>query len=504
MTVAVTGASGNVGTALLRRLTAPGAGSPRSAAWPGGGRRTSRPYDRRPVAPGRPGRARQRGGARRVPGRRRRRRPPGLGPAAGPPARDDLHQVNVDGTRRVARAAAAAGVSQFVHMSSIGAYAAGRRRAAGHRGLADHRHPERAVQPGQVRGRAGRPRGRGRGIRTPRCTVVRPDAGAPAGGGQRDRPLLPGAAAVRRRPAAARRRWPGCCRCPCRRWRVSFVHADDVADALARMLDRRAPGPFNLAAEPLLDADALARSARHGRASRCRRLAVRTALRAAFAAHVVPTEPGWLDIGTSVPGAGHRPRAQAAGLGAGPPQRRGAAPVRRGARPGRGRARPAAAPGGRAHPRPRRRPGERTRPPGDLTAHQPGVLPSSVRVMAFRVSSSSSSAAARSDADTASSSSSAVRVAGEQGRPPEQLLEERRRDALGPGDDVVQARGVDLQRPAVELEQRTPGRRVGQLEGDRLVDPPRAARPAPARAGRPGWWSARRRRRRPRPARPSR
>ena len=38
---------------------------------------------------------------------------------------DDLHRVNVEGTLRVVRAAAAAGVRQFVHMSSIGAYAPG-------------------------------------------------------------------------------------------------------------------------------------------------------------------------------------------------------------------------------------------------------------------------------------------------------------------------------------------------------------------------------------------
>src|ERR671916_129760 len=57
LTVAVTGASGNVGTALLRRLTAPGSG--------------------------------------------------------------------VAGVRGLARAAAAAGAQQFVHMSSLGAYAGG-------------------------------------------------------------------------------------------------------------------------------------------------------------------------------------------------------------------------------------------------------------------------------------------------------------------------------------------------------------------------------------------
>src|SRR3954454_22929604 len=123
--VAVTGASGNVGTALLRRLTAPGSGV-----------------------------AEVRGLARRV--------PPEVAPYdgvrwfsadLGDPAASDsvveafvdgadvvihlawalqpgrepdrLHKVNVNGSWRVARAASAAGVKQFLHMSSIGAYAAG-------------------------------------------------------------------------------------------------------------------------------------------------------------------------------------------------------------------------------------------------------------------------------------------------------------------------------------------------------------------------------------------
>ena len=123
-TVAITGASGNVGTALLRRLTAPGSGV-----------------------------AEVRGLARR--------KPPEVAPYDGvrwfsadlgdpaseaalaefvdgadvvihlawalQPGRepDRLHEVNVDGSWRVARAASAAGVAQFLHMSSIGAYAAG-------------------------------------------------------------------------------------------------------------------------------------------------------------------------------------------------------------------------------------------------------------------------------------------------------------------------------------------------------------------------------------------
>src|SRR6195952_5055706 len=124
MTVAVTGATGNVGTALLRRLTQPGTGI-----------------------------AEVRGLARR--------RPPEVAPYdgvrwysadLGDPSSDPvlaefldgadavvhlawallpdrqpdvLHRTNIEGTRRVLAAAGAAGVGHVVHMSSLGTYAAG-------------------------------------------------------------------------------------------------------------------------------------------------------------------------------------------------------------------------------------------------------------------------------------------------------------------------------------------------------------------------------------------
>jgi nucleoside-diphosphate-sugar epimerase len=81
---------------------------------------------------------------------------------------------------------------------------------------------------------------------------------------------------------------------------VAFVHADDVADALVRILARRAGGPFNLAADPLMDADAIARALGTWRVP-VPALAVRTAVQTAFAAHVIPTEPGWVDIGLRAP-----------------------------------------------------------------------------------------------------------------------------------------------------------------------------------------------------------
>src|SRR4028118_1762463 len=130
LTVAVTGASGNVGTALLRRLTAPGSGV-----------------------------AEVRGLARR--------QPPDIEPYSSvtwytadlgetsseqaltnllegvdavvhlawvlqPGRRPEApRRANVDGPRRVMRSAVAAGVQHVVHMSSLGAYAAGGGRRPG-------------------------------------------------------------------------------------------------------------------------------------------------------------------------------------------------------------------------------------------------------------------------------------------------------------------------------------------------------------------------------------
>jgi len=296
-TVAVTGASGNLGTALLRRLTAPGSGV---AEVRGLARRQPpdvAPYDGvrwhladlgkvdgNGVLPG------FLDGVDAVvhlawalqPGRRP----------------DDLRRVNVGGTGRVVRAAADAGVAHVVHMSSLGAYAPA---AVGQQvtedwpttGIPsaqysrDKVEAERVVQ--EIAARHG----------DLTLTVVRPTLVLqPDAGSEIARyflgPLLFGAA--RLLPGAVARLLP----LPLPAVSVAFVHADDVADALVRILGRRAAGPFNLAAEPLMDADALARALGTRRVP-VPALALRTAVQAAFAAHVVPTEPGWVDIGLRAP-----------------------------------------------------------------------------------------------------------------------------------------------------------------------------------------------------------
>src|SRR4051795_1015920 len=253
--VAVNGARGNVGTPLLRRLTGSGAAEVRALA---------------------------------------RRKPPGVAPYdevrwhftdlgdvaservlpefldgadalihlawALQPGRhpEALRRVNVEGTRRVVRAAVAAGVEHVVHMSSLGAYAPG---ASGTKvtedwpttGIPtsqysrDKAEAERAVREILAR----HPEVVGSVVRP--TLVLQPEAASEIGRYFLG-PVLLGLGRLLPPPLAH------LLPLPLPGLTVAFVHADDVADALERILARRASGPFNLAAEPVLDGDAIART----------------------------------------------------------------------------------------------------------------------------------------------------------------------------------------------------------------------------------------------------
>lgn len=79
-----------------------------------------------------------------------------------------------------------------------------------------------------------------------------------------------------------------------------MVHSSDVADAVARVLDQRAAGAFNLAADPPVTADLIA-TALGARSVHVPAAVLRVALSAAWHARVQPVDPGWLDLGYSVP-----------------------------------------------------------------------------------------------------------------------------------------------------------------------------------------------------------
>lgn len=79
------------------------------------------------------------------------------------------------------------------------------------------------------------------------------------------------------------------------------VHAADVADAYWRVLERRAEGPFNIAAEPILDPNAL------GWVLRTRRLlplplpTLRAVVEISWRLRLQATDGGWIDMAAGAP-----------------------------------------------------------------------------------------------------------------------------------------------------------------------------------------------------------
>jgi nucleoside-diphosphate-sugar epimerase len=214
------------------------------------------------------------------------------------PARAEAvtYATNVKGSARVFEAAARAGVPALVYASSIGAYAAGpkdrgvdeswpttgtptsfyaRHKAAVERELESFEasHPEVRVvrlRPGLIFQRAA-----ATGIR-------RLFAG----------PFLPSPLV---RPGLV----PVVPRHP--RLRAQAVHADDVADAYRRaIVSADARGAFNVAAEPPLDGDVVARLL-GARAVDVPARVLRAGAALTFALRLQPSEPGWVDMGLAVP-----------------------------------------------------------------------------------------------------------------------------------------------------------------------------------------------------------
>ncbi|HXV94037.1 MAG TPA: NAD-dependent epimerase/dehydratase family protein, partial [Pseudonocardia sp.] len=85
-----------------------------------------------------------------------------------------------------------------------------------------------------------------------------------------------------------------------RRLEVPMVHADDVADAIVRVLDRQAAGAFNLAADPPVTVAHIARAlgARHVQVPF---RVLRGAASLSWHARLQQVDPGWVDLGYTVP-----------------------------------------------------------------------------------------------------------------------------------------------------------------------------------------------------------
>ena len=212
------------------------------------------------------------------------------------PSRDEstLRAVNVDGSRRVFEAVAAAGVPKLVYASSVGAYSEGpkdrtvdeswptegvqtsfySRHKAEVECLLDEfedEHPECAV------------------VRLRPALIFRKEAAA----GIRRLflgPLFPGALA---RESAIR--GP-----ELERLRFQAVHGADVAEAYRLALRRDARGPYNVAADPVLDTSTLAELF-DARPVRVPAAALRGAASITWRMRAQPSPPGWVDMALAVP-----------------------------------------------------------------------------------------------------------------------------------------------------------------------------------------------------------
>ncbi|MCU1360663.1 MAG: nad-dependent epimerase/dehydratase [Ilumatobacteraceae bacterium] len=84
--------------------------------------------------------------------------------------------------------------------------------------------------------------------------------------------------------------------------RLAFqaTHADDVADAYVSAVKRNLGGAFNIAADPVLTGDVIAKAV-GGRAVPLPMYLIRTAMQAGYMARMQPAEAGWLDMAVQTP-----------------------------------------------------------------------------------------------------------------------------------------------------------------------------------------------------------
>jgi UDP-glucose 4-epimerase len=206
-----------------------------------------------------------------------------------------LHATNVAGTQRVLDAAAAAGAGTFAYASSVGAYSPGPKDRP-----VDEQWPTEGVSTSFY----------SRHKATTERLIDHWEAAHPA---TRVVRLRPGLIFKREAASGVRRLFLGRLVPPWllrpswipvvpRTDRLAFqaVHTDDVAQAFRLAILGRARGAFNIAAGPVLDPDEL------GRALGARPVpvpapALRLAASLTWRAHLQPTPAGWVDLAVETP-----------------------------------------------------------------------------------------------------------------------------------------------------------------------------------------------------------
>jgi UDP-glucose 4-epimerase len=214
------------------------------------------------------------------------------------PGRDEqrLHEVNVDGSARVFRAVAAAGVPALVYASSIGAYAPGPKDRGVDEswpttGIGSSFYASHKAEVERLLDRFEQEHPDTRVVRLRPGLIFKRDA---ASGIRRlfAGPLLPNFLVQRKLipivPAHPRLVFQA-------------VHSHDIGEAYRLALVREeARGAFNVAADPVLDPDELARTL-GARTVRVPGGLLRKGAALSFRLRLQPSEPGWVDMAFAVP-----------------------------------------------------------------------------------------------------------------------------------------------------------------------------------------------------------
>ncbi|MBD7995815.1 NAD-dependent epimerase/dehydratase family protein [Arthrobacter sp. Sa2CUA1] len=214
------------------------------------------------------------------------------------PNRDEaeLHRINVHGTENMLSAAAEAGVRQVVCASSVGAYSPAPKDV-----LTDESWPARGIASSHY----SRHKGEQEELldeferRYPEIPVARlrpglifqSDAGSEIGRyflgplvprfilNRLSLPLIP-------LPAE---------------FSFQVVHADDMADAYWRVIDQRAEGAYNIAADPVITPELLAGLLGARRILNVPVGLIRLVVALTWAARLQATDPGWIDMAAGAP-----------------------------------------------------------------------------------------------------------------------------------------------------------------------------------------------------------
>jgi nucleoside-diphosphate-sugar epimerase len=208
---------------------------------------------------------------------------------------EELRRVNVDGSARVFDAAAQAGVKHLVYASSVGAYSPGPK---------DRRVDESWPTGGLHTSHYSRQKADVERIldrfetEHPEIAVARLRPGLIFQSGQASEVgrfflgrFIPQQVARARVPVLPMP--PGMV--------FQAVHAEDAADAYAKVLSARARGAFNIAAEPVLDPQTLPPVLGAQRSVPIPAAALRSLVWLSWELRAQRTDPGWIDMAMQVP-----------------------------------------------------------------------------------------------------------------------------------------------------------------------------------------------------------